>query len=125
MSPSKDQEYFSDGIAEEILNALARIEGLRVAGRTSSFSFKDKHEDLRSISQKLNVRHVLEGSVRRAGCERQPGPRQNRHSRSVRVLLDRQCDAERRDERDLKVVVERAPCRSSMRRETMASRCWS
>ena len=67
MSPGKDQEYFSDGIAEEILNALAHIEGLRVAGRTSSFSFKGKHEDLRSISAKLNVRHVLEGSVRRDG----------------------------------------------------------
>ena len=67
MSSGKDQEYFSDGIAEEILNGLAQIEGLRVAGRTSSFSFKGKQEDLRSISQKLNVRHVLEGSVRRDG----------------------------------------------------------
>jgi serine/threonine-protein kinase len=67
MSPAKDQEYFSDGIAEEILNALSQIDGLRVAGRTSSFSFKGKSDDLRSISQKLNVRHVLEGSVRRDG----------------------------------------------------------
>src|SRR5207302_645421 len=67
MRSCKDQEYFSDGIAEEILNGLAQIEGLRVAGRTSSFSFKGKQEDLRSISQKLNVRHVLEGSVRRDG----------------------------------------------------------
>jgi TolB-like protein len=67
MSPQRDQEYFSDGIAEEILNALAGIETLHVAGRTSSFSFKGKNEDLRSIGQKLNVGAVLEGSVRKAG----------------------------------------------------------
>jgi TolB-like protein/Flp pilus assembly protein TadD len=67
VSPGKDQDYFSDGLAEEILNALARIEGLKVAGRTSSFSFKGKAEDLRDIGQKLGVAAVLEGSVRRAG----------------------------------------------------------
>jgi serine/threonine-protein kinase len=67
MSPQKDQEYFSDGIAEEILNELAHVEGLHVSGRTSSFSFKGKNEDIRSIGQKLNVAHVLEGSVRRSG----------------------------------------------------------
>ncbi|HTO96276.1 MAG TPA: protein kinase [Myxococcales bacterium] len=67
MSPGRDQEYFSDGLAEEILNSLAQIEGLRVAGRTSSFSFKGKNEDLRSIGQKLGVDHVLEGSVRKQG----------------------------------------------------------
>ena len=67
MSPQKDQEYFSDGIAEEILNALAHVEGLHVTGRTSSFYFKGKTEDLRSIGAKLNVAHVLEGSVRKAG----------------------------------------------------------
>jgi TolB-like protein/Tfp pilus assembly protein PilF len=67
MSAAKDQEYFSDGIAEEILNALAQIEGLRVTGRTSSFSFKGKSEDLRSIGRKLGVNAVLEGSVRKAG----------------------------------------------------------
>jgi serine/threonine protein kinase/tetratricopeptide (TPR) repeat protein len=66
-SEKKDQEYFSDGIAEEILDALARIEGLRVVGRTSSFSFKGKSDDLRSIGQKLNVSTVLEGSVRKEG----------------------------------------------------------
>ena len=67
MSPGKDQEYFSDGIAEEILNALAQVEGLRVIGRTSSFSFKGKTEDLRTIGEKLGVAHVLEGSVRKEG----------------------------------------------------------
>jgi len=67
MSPGKDQEYFSDGIAEEILNALAQVDGLRVTGRTSSFSFKGKNEDLRSIGRKLGVAAVLEGSVRKAG----------------------------------------------------------
>ena len=68
MSPGKDQEYFSDGIAEEILNALAQIQGLRVIGRTSSFSFKGKTDDLRSIGEKLGVSTVLEGSVRKAGA---------------------------------------------------------
>ena len=67
MSPGKDQEYFSDGIAEEILNALAQVEGLQVTGRTSSFSFKGKNEDLRNIGQKLGVGAVLEGSVRKEG----------------------------------------------------------
>src|SRR5438477_7676453 len=67
MSPAKDQEYFSDGIAEEILNSLAQVEGLRVAGRTSAFSFKGKNEDLASIARKLNVATLLEGSVRKSG----------------------------------------------------------
>jgi TolB-like protein/Flp pilus assembly protein TadD len=65
MSPGKDQEYFADGVAEEILNALAQVEGLRVVGRTSSFAFKGKREDLRTIGQKLHVGAVLEGSVRK------------------------------------------------------------
>ena len=67
LSPAKDQEYFSDGIAEEILNALAQVDGLRVAGRTSAFSFKGKNEDLASIARKLNVATLLEGSVRKSG----------------------------------------------------------
>ncbi len=67
LSQAKDQEYFSDGIAEEILNALAHIQGLHVAGRTSAFSFKGKGEDLRAIGEKLNVSTVLEGSVRKEG----------------------------------------------------------
>ena len=67
MSADPENEYFSDGIAEEILNALSQITDLRVAGRTSSFSFKGKNENLRSIGEQLNVRTVLEGSVRRSG----------------------------------------------------------
>ena len=67
LSPTKDQEYFSDGIAEEILNALARVKGLRVAGRTSSFHFKGRNEDLHAIGAALGVDNVLEGSVRKQG----------------------------------------------------------
>ena len=67
LSADQENEYFGDGIAEEIINALAQIEGLHVAARTSAFSFKGKHEDLRAIGEKLNVATVLEGSVRKAG----------------------------------------------------------
>ena len=67
MSPGKDQEYLSDGIAEEILNVLARVPGLWVPGRTSSFYFKGKDAKLEDIGRELKVDHVLEGSVRRAG----------------------------------------------------------
>jgi serine/threonine-protein kinase len=67
MSGDADNEYFSDGLSEELLNLLARIPQLHVAGRTSSFKFKDTNEDLRVIGDALNVRHVLEGSVRKAG----------------------------------------------------------
>jgi TolB-like protein len=67
MSSDPEQEYFSDGISEEILNVLAQVQGLRVAGRTSSFAFKGRNEDLRQIGDMLGVEHILEGSVRRAG----------------------------------------------------------
>jgi TolB-like protein len=67
MSSDPEQEYFSDGISEEILNVLAQVKGLRVAGRTSSFAFKDRNEDLRQIGNTLGVEHILEGSVRRSG----------------------------------------------------------
>ena len=67
MSPDPDQEYFSDGLSEELLDALTRIPQLRVISRTSSFQFKDKSEDIRAIAKKLNVAHVLEGSVRKSG----------------------------------------------------------
>lgn len=67
LSESKDQEYFSDGLTEEILNQLAQVQGMRVTGRTSSFSFKGKNEDLRAIAQTLGVAHLLEGSVRKEG----------------------------------------------------------
>jgi len=67
MSSGKDQEYFSDGLAEELTNELARIPGMKVAGRSSAFQFKGRSEDLRTVGRKLNVANVLEGSVRREG----------------------------------------------------------
>jgi TolB-like protein/Tfp pilus assembly protein PilF len=67
MSEKQDQEYFGDGMAEEILDLLAKIPGLTVIGRTSSFQFKGKNADLRSIGTKLNAAYVLEGSVRNSG----------------------------------------------------------
>jgi len=67
MSADKDNEYFADGLSEELLNVLAKNAALKVAGRTSSFAFKGKSEDLRAIGQKLGVATLLEGSVRRAG----------------------------------------------------------
>jgi len=67
MSPGKDQEYFSDGLAEELTSDLAKVPGLKVAGRSSAFQFKGRNEDLRTVGQRLNVANVLEGSVRREG----------------------------------------------------------
>jgi TolB-like protein len=67
MSGDKEQEYFSDGLTEELLNSLAGINELQVAGRTSAFSFKGKDTDLGTIARKLNVGAILEGSVRRSG----------------------------------------------------------
>jgi TolB-like protein len=67
MSGDKQQDYFSDGLSEELLNSLARINELQVAARTSSFYFKGEHADLATIAHKLNVASVLEGSVRRSG----------------------------------------------------------
>ncbi len=67
LSPSKDQEYFSDGMAEEILNVLVKAESLNVASRTSSFQFKGREIGIPEIAKQLKVRHILEGSVRKAG----------------------------------------------------------
>jgi serine/threonine-protein kinase len=67
MSGDKENEYFSDGLAEEILNALAKIPGLKVIARTSSFAFRGKEQDITKIAETLRVRSILEGSVRRAG----------------------------------------------------------
>jgi len=69
LSPGHDQEYFSDGMAEEILDALAQVRDLKVAGRTSSFFFKGKNETLQAIGAALGVAHVLEGSVRTQGTK--------------------------------------------------------
>ena len=68
LSREADDEFFADGVTEEILNALAQIPRLRVAGRSSAFSFKGKNEDLRSVGAKLNVATILEGTIRRAGA---------------------------------------------------------
>lgn len=67
MSTDAENEFFSDGLSEEILNSLARIDGMQAVGRTSSFQFKGKNDDLRTIGDKLGVASVLEGSVRREG----------------------------------------------------------
>ena len=67
MSPQKDQEYFCDGITEELINSLTKIKDLRVVARTSAFSLKGRGLDIRQIGKKLNVQTVLEGSVRKAG----------------------------------------------------------
>jgi serine/threonine-protein kinase len=67
LSPEPDSEYFADGVAEELLNILAGIDGLKVASRTSAFSFKGKDTAVPEIARQLGVRHVLEGSVRRQG----------------------------------------------------------
>ena len=67
MSAARDQQWFCDGIAEEVLNALSQLKGLRVAARTSAFSFRGKGDDLKAIGEKLQVTTVLDGSVRRSG----------------------------------------------------------
>ncbi len=67
MSSQRDQEYFCEGIAEELINALVKLDGLRVAARTSAFQFKDRESDIRKIGSQLGVGTVLEGSVRKAG----------------------------------------------------------
>ena len=67
MSADPEQEYFCDGLAEELIDALARLEGLRVVARTSAFRFRGDAPDLREVGEKLNVKTVLEGSVRKAG----------------------------------------------------------
>lgn len=69
MSSDPEQEYFSDGMAEEIINSLANLTGLRVAGRTSSFHFKGKNVNLQKIGEKLNVLNILEGSIRKQGIK--------------------------------------------------------
>ena len=67
MSPQKDQEYFCDGMTEEIINALAHVGSLKVIARTSAYAFKDKHIDMREIGNKLDVETLLEGSIRKDG----------------------------------------------------------
>jgi TolB-like protein len=82
-SPGKDQEYFADGVTEEILNTLASIPNLKVTARTSAFAFKGKDTDLRTIGATLGVRHILEGSIRKEGSQ----------LRITAQLIDTQTDA--------------------------------
>ena len=67
LSPARNQDYFSDGLSEQLIHDLARVSGLKVVGRSSAFQFKNKNEDVREIGRKLGVANVLEGSVRREG----------------------------------------------------------
>jgi serine/threonine protein kinase/Flp pilus assembly protein TadD len=69
MSPEKDQDYFCEGLAEELINALVSVDGLQVASRTSAFRFKGSQQDIREIGRRLGVSTVLEGSVRKAGSQ--------------------------------------------------------
>jgi TolB-like protein len=82
MSSDPEQDYFSDGISEEILNLLVRVEGLSVASRTSAFSFKGSDENLAEIADVLGVDHILEGSVRKS----------NDRVRITAQLIDAQSD---------------------------------
>src|SRR3984893_6195523 len=67
ISPGKDQEYFSDGLSEQLIHELAKVSGLKVVGRSSAFQFRGKNEDLREVGRNLGVANILEGSVRREG----------------------------------------------------------
>ena len=93
MSRDADEEYFSDGLAEEIINALTQVSGLKVIARTSAFAFKGKNEDIRKIAETLGVTNVLEGSVRRAGnrlrVTAQLDPCCRRHASLVAALRPR------------------------------------
>jgi TolB-like protein len=89
MSPANDQEYFTDGISEELLNLLAKIPDFKVAGRTSSFAFKGRNDDLRIIGEKLGVQTILEGSdLRSATRRRLRHPGRDRHRGRLRAEAD-------------------------------------
>ena len=95
-SPQHDQEYFSDGLTEEIIDALSRVPNLRVVARTSAFAFKGKSSDIRQIGQQLNVTAVLEGSVRKAGDQLRITAQLNRVSDGTH-LWSRTYDRQLRD----------------------------
>ncbi|HTS49774.1 MAG TPA: tetratricopeptide repeat protein [Bryobacteraceae bacterium] len=96
LSPQKDQEYFSDGLTEEIIDALSRVPNLRVVARTSAFSFKGTNNDVRQIGRQLNVDSVLEGSVRKAGDQLRITAQLNRVSDGTH-LWSRTYDRQLRD----------------------------
>lgn len=107
LSATKNQDWFCDGIAEEILNALSPLPGLRVAARASSFSLRGKADDLRMIGEKLNVQTVLEGSVRRAG-DRVRITAQLSDVQEGRLLWSERFDRELRDIFDVQDEIARA-----------------
>ena len=107
LSEKKDQDWFCDGIAEEILNALAQLPGLRVAARASAFSFRGKADDLEAIGEKLNVSTVLEGSVRRAG-DRVRITAQLSDARQGQQLWSERFDRELKDIFDVQEEIARA-----------------
>ena len=89
MSSDKEQEYFSDGLSEELFNLLAKIPNLQVAARTSSFSFKGQNLEVPEIAQRLKVAHVLEGSVRKAGNQiRITGNRSHLKEKAIKKGMD-------------------------------------
>ncbi len=96
LSPQKDQEYFSDGLTEEIIDALSRVPNIRVVSRTSAFAFKGKAADIREIGRQLNVNAVLEGSVRKSGDHLRITAQLNRVSDGMH-LWSRTFDRELRD----------------------------
>lgn len=96
LSPQKDQDYFSDGLTEEIIDALSRVPNLRVVARTSAFVFKGKNNDVREIGRQLNVDSVLEGSVRKSGSELRITAQLNRASDGTH-LWSRTYDRQLRD----------------------------
>jgi len=107
LSEKRDQGWFCDGIAEELLNALAPLPGLRVAARASAFSFRGKHADLRTIADRLNVETVLEGSVRRAG-DRVRITAQLSEAKGGRQLWSERFDRELKDIFDVQDEIARA-----------------
>jgi TolB-like protein/Flp pilus assembly protein TadD len=107
LSATRDQDWFCDGIAEEIMTALSGLAGLRVAARASAFSFRGKTDDLRAIGDKLNVTTVLEGSVRRAG-DRVRITTQLSDAREGRQLWSERFDRELKDIFDVQEEIARA-----------------
>jgi TolB-like protein/Tfp pilus assembly protein PilF len=124
LSADKENEYFSDGLAEEILNSLCQVEGLRVASRNSSFSFKGRNTELGEIANKLHVAIVLEGSVRRAGnrlritvqlVDARNGSSlwSERYDRELADIFETQDDIARAVTERLKLTLDRNPTRST------------
>jgi serine/threonine-protein kinase len=107
MSPEKDQEYFCEGMAEEVINALAQIEGLRVVARSSAFQFRGRDHDIREVGEKLRVTSVLEGSVRRAGSRLRVAARLINVADGFQVWSERY-DCEMKDVFDIQDEISRA-----------------